>query len=126
MIAMPFWEEDIIVGGNFTGNAGNNTITIKPGGNISLVVSEKYLGSFTLYLDFEEDGDMLKKLTVTNSTSEKTLASNIPLMQITNIEFASPRYVPTDWWVSANVYLNSTKRVVVYTEILDNPQEEIQ
>jgi len=125
MMNMPFWEEDIIVGGNFTGNAGNNTITIKPGGNISLVVSEKYLGSLTLYLDFEEDEDRLEKLTVTNSTNEKIIASNIPLMQITNVEFTSPRYIPTDWWISASVYLNSTKRVVVYTEILDNPQEEI-
>ena len=122
---MTFWQEDIIVGGNFTGNAGNNTITIKSGGNISLVVSEKYLSSFTLYLDFEEDADRLEKLTVTNSTNEKIIASNIPLLQITNVEFTSPRYVPTDWWISASVYLNSTKRVVVYTEILDNPQEEI-
>ena len=125
MRKMSFWEEDIIVGGNFTGNAGNNTITIKPGGNISLVVSEKYLGSFTLYLDFEEDGDKLEKLVVTNSTNEKTIASNIPLMQITNIEFTSPRYIPTDWWISASLHLNSTKKIVVYTEILDNPQEDI-
>jgi len=122
---MTFWGEDIIVGGNFTGNAGNNTITIKPSGNISLAVSENYLGSLTLYLDFEESEDRLEKLVVTNSTNEKMLASNIPLMQITNIEFTSPRYVPTDWWISASVHLNSTKRMVVYTEILGNPQPEI-
>ena len=125
MINMPFWEEDIIVGGNFTGNAGNNTITIKPGGNISLIVSEKYLAGLTLYLDSVENDDRLEKLAVTNSTNEKTIASNIPLMQTTNVEFTSPRYIPTDWWISASVHLNSTKRVVVYTEILDNPQEEI-
>jgi len=122
---MTFWQEDIIIGGNFTGNAGNNTITIKPGGNISAVVSEKYLGSLTLYTSVEEDEDELELLTITNSTNSRALASNIPLSQITNLEFISPRYIPSDWWISASLYLNSTKRVVVYTEILGSPQPEI-
>jgi len=122
---MTFWQEDIIIGGNFTGNAGNNTITIKPGGNISAVVSEKYLGSFTLYTSVEEGEDKLELLTITNSTNSRTLASNIPLSQITSLEFISPRYIPSDWWISASLYLNSTKRVVVYTEILESPQPEI-
>ena len=122
---MTFWQEDIIIGGNFTGNAGNNTITIKPGGNISAVVSEKYLGSLTLYASVEEGEDELELLTITNSTNSRTLASNIPLSQITNLEFISPRYIPSDWWISASLYLNSTKRVVVYTEILGSPQPEI-
>ena len=122
---MTFWQEDIIIGGNFTGNAGNNTITIKPGGNISAVVSEKYLGSLTLYTSVEEGEDELELLTITNSTNSRALASNIPLSQITNLEFISPRYIPSDWWISASLYLNSTKRVVVYTEILGSPQPEI-
>ena len=122
---MTFWQEDIIIGGNFTGNAGNNTITIKPGGNISAVVSEKYLGSLTLYASVEEGEDELELLTITNSTNSRALASNIPLSQITNLEFISPRYIPSDWWISASLYLNSTKRVVVYTEILGSPQPEI-
>jgi len=120
-----YWEEDVFYGGNLTAPKGSSAFIIKPGGNISLETSEKYLGSFTVYLDWPETADKLEKCSITNGTHEKVIAQNIPLSSVINLQFAKPRPIPTDWWISASFHLNSTKRIVVYTEILDNPQEEI-
>jgi len=120
-----FWEEDVFYGGNLTAPAGSFNFIIGPGGNISVKTSEKYLSSITIYLEWPEVGDKLTKCSLTNGTHEKILAKNIPLSSVIGLQFIKPRPIPPNWWVSATFYLNSTKQVSVYTEILDNPQEEL-
>ena len=119
------WESDEFYGGNFTVQPGENNFIIGPGGNISVKISEKYIGCFAIYLSCPEEGERLDQLILTNGTHSRLLAKYIPLSNLINLQFTSPRYVPTNWYMKAVFHFNSTKPIALYTEILNNPQEEL-
>ncbi|RLG75333.1 MAG: hypothetical protein DRO14_04695 [Thermoprotei archaeon] len=100
-----------------SGAYGDNTIVVKSGGDIDFDPGGKYLKSVLVEIESPANGDYIKEIAYTNDTTRATIAKNIPLAYGSKvIEFTSPRFVPSGYWLEIIITLSSAKGITATTE----------
>ena len=102
-----------------SGVAGDNTITVKSGGNIDFDPAGKYLKAVVVELESYASGDYIKEIAITDGTTRVTVAKNIPLtFSGKEVTFTSPVEIPSGNWVEVVVTLSADKGITAVTELV--------
>ena len=115
------WSNDQIHGtpAPISGAAGDNTITVKSGGDIDFDPGGKHLKTVVVELESYAAGDYIKEVAYTNGSTRVVVAKNVPLaFGGKSIEFASPVQIPSGYWLEIVVTLSASKKITVTTEFV--------
>ena len=114
----PQWTTDTFHGATAALVAGQNTLTVKPGGTVDTDPSGKRLKTLMLALDQPEPGDTAT-VVITDGANTTTIAENIPLGYSGKIlEYTSPPEIPAGYWIEITVSVQNPKNIELIAELV--------